>query len=265
MKLSIIIPALFAASGALWLILNADPKSELKMRIANSKDRATIAIRLAEIGRNQPRDFEIFRARQISNSAIFGLVAFILVLLSGYLPVVALILSAIAASACFIWVDRDLSKKVKGQRRMIDTEFPAIIEMYSLALSAGETPLVAMERVAKSASGSLAKEFATVVTQVKDGKAFHLALDEMGRGVESVLIRRFVDSLIIATLRGTPLTEVLQRHAEEARQTQRNRVMGAAAKAEISMMIPVVFLILPISILFALWPSLANLNLFMGA
>jgi tight adherence protein C len=27
-------------------------------------------------------------------------------------------------------------------------------------------------------------------------------------------------------------------------------------------MIPVVFLILPISILFALWPSLANLNLF---
>jgi tight adherence protein C len=86
----------------------------------------------------------------------------------------------------------------------------------------------------------------------------------MGRGVESVLIRRFVDSLIIATLRGTPLTEVLQRHTEEARQSQRNQVMGAAAKAEISMMVPVVFLILPISILFALWPSLANLNLFTG-
>ena len=42
----------------------------------------------------------------------------------------------------------------------------------------------------------------------------------------------------------------------------RNRVMGAAGKAEISMMIPVVFLILPISILFALWPSLTNLNMF---
>jgi tight adherence protein C len=41
--------------------------------------------------------------------------------------------------------------------------------------------------------------------------------------------------------------------------------MGAAAKAEISMMVPVVFLILPISILFALWPSLANLNLIAGA
>jgi tight adherence protein C len=38
--------------------------------------------------------------------------------------------------------------------------------------------------------------------------------------------------------------------------------LSAAGKAEISMMIPVVFLILPISILFALWPSLTNLNLF---
>jgi tight adherence protein C len=265
MKLSIIVPTIFAATGSLWLISSTGPRSEFKTRIATSKNRESTSIRLAEIGRNQPRDFETFKIRQVLISAIVGFIAFILVILIGQLPVVALISSIIAASTYFIWVDRDLSKKVKVQRRMIDTEFPAVIEMYSLALSAGETPLAAMERIATSASGSLAKEFSKVVSQVKDGKAFHLALDEMGRGVESLLIRRFVDSLIIATLRGTPLTEVLQRHAEEARQTQRNRVMGAAAKAEISMMIPVVFLILPISILFALWPSLANLNLFLGA
>ena len=54
----------------------------------------------------------------------------------------------------------------------------------------------------------------------------------------------------------------LSRHAVEARGNQRNRVLSAAGKAEISMMIPVVFLILPISILFALWPSLTNLNMF---
>ena len=87
----------------------------------------------------------------------------------------------------------------------------------------------------------------------------------MGKEFNSITIRRFVDSLIIATLRGAPIIEVLQRHALEAREAQRNRVLDAAAKAEISMMIPVVFLILPISILFALWPSLANLNLFSSA
>jgi len=63
-------------------------------------------------------------------------------------------------------------------------------------------------------------------------------------------------------VRGAPITEILVRHAQEARDHQRNRVLAAAGKAEISMMIPVVFLILPISILFALWPSLTNLNLF---
>jgi tight adherence protein C len=76
------------------------------------------------------------------------------------------------------------------------------------------------------------------------------------------MIRRFVDALITAMLRGAPVIDVLQRHALEARENQRNRILSAASKAEISMMIPVVFLILPISILFALWPSLANLNLF---
>ena len=131
-------------------------------------------------------------------------------------------------------------------------------------MSAGETPLTAMERISNRASGMIAREFHKVILQVRAGRAFHLALDEIGRGFDSILIRRFVDSLIIATLRGAPVIDVLQRHAQEASESQRNRVLGAAAKAEISMMIPVVFLILPISILFALWPSLTNLNIFAG-
>jgi tight adherence protein C len=147
----------------------------------------------------------------------------------------------------------------------VESEFPAVIEMYSLALSAGETPIAAMERIGISASGAMAIEFKKVVTRVRAGEPFHVALDGMGKEFNSITIRRFVDSLIIATLRGAPIIEVLQRHALEAREAQRNRVLGAAAKAEISMMIPVVFLILPISILFALWPSLANLNLFSSA
>jgi tight adherence protein C len=75
-------------------------------------------------------------------------------------------------------------------------------------------------------------------------------------------VRRFVDSIVIAITRGAPLIDVLHSHAREAQDFQRNRVLSAASKAELSMMIPVVFLILPISIVFALWPSLSNLNLF---
>jgi tight adherence protein C len=264
MRLSLLIPTLFAATGSLIVLLGSNPRSDFSTRIAKSKDRASTSSRLAEIGLDNPKDFERYRTNQLLTSAAIGFGTLLIMVLLKNPPALALLLSIFASSLTFLLIDRDLSKKVKKQRLMIDSEFPAVIEMYSLALSAGETPIVAMERIAISAKGSLPKEFSRVVDQVKSGKPFHLALDEMGRGLESLLIRRFVDSLIIATLRGAPLNAVLQRHAQEAREAQRNRVLGAAAKAEISMMIPVVFLILPISILFALWPSLANLNLIAG-
>lgn len=265
MKISILIPGFFAAIGALSLALNNSPRAEVKSRVGRARDRKKVQERLSEIGLTKSADFESFRIRQLVITGSASLVTLFALVIFGKPPIIALLLSAIEAIFVYFAIDRNLTVKVKNQRLLVDAEFPAIVEMYSLAMSAGETPLAAMERIAQSANGSLAINFARVVELVKSGKPFHLALDEMGRDLDSVLIRRFVDALIIATLRGAPLIDVLQRHAQEARESQRNRVLGAAAKAEISMMVPVVFLILPISILFALWPSLANLNSFTGA
>jgi tight adherence protein C len=265
MKISILIPSLFAAVGAISLALNNSPHNEVKSRVGRSRDRKKVQERLTEIGLTKSADFESFRIRQLVIAGSASLTTIFILFIFGKPPVFTLLLSATTAVFVYFAIDRNLSLKVKNQRLLVDAEFPAIVEMYSLAMSAGETPLAAMERIAGSAKGSLAINFARVVDLVKSGKPFHLALDEMSRELDSILIRRFVDALIIATLRGAPLIDVLQRHAQEARESQRNRVLGAAAKAEISMMVPVVFLILPISILFALWPSLANLNSFTGA
>jgi tight adherence protein C len=237
----------------------------LNSQIANSKDRGSVQNRLREIGKDSPESFFEFRSKQLGNSVLVGAAITLLLILAGKSPLSAFLLGCLAAISTFVYVDRTLSKKVNQHKLQVESEFPAIIEMYSLAMSAGETPLAAMERIGRTATGSMAIEFNKVVALVKNGKPFHVALDAMGRDLDSIAIRRFVDSLIIATLRGAPLIDVLQRHAQEARELQRNRVLGAAAKAEISMMVPVVFLILPISILFALWPSLANLNLFSSA
>jgi tight adherence protein C len=237
----------------------------LNSQIANSKDRGSVQNRLREIGKDSPESFFEFRSKQLGNSVLVGAAITLLLILAGKSPLSAFLLGCLAAISTFVYVDRTLSKKVNQHKLQVESEFPAIIEMYSLAMSAGETPLAAMERIGRTATGSMAIEFNKVVALVKNGKPFHVALDAMGRDLDSIAIRRFVDSLIIATLRGAPLIDVLQRHAQEARELQRNRVLGAAAKAEISMMVPVVFLILPISILFALWPSLANLNLFSTA
>ena len=265
MKYSVGIPVLLAAMGSLALILDSGPRSALNNRIANSKDRRSVQNRLREIGKGSPESFFEFRSKQLGNSVLVGAVITLILIVAGKSLIFTLLLGSLVSISTYIYVDRALSKRVNQHKLQVESEFPAVIEMYSLAMSAGETPLVAMERIGMTATGSLAIEFNKVVALVKSGKPFHVALDAMGRDLDSIAIRRFVDSLIIATLRGAPLIDVLQRHAQEARELQRNRVLGAAAKAEISMMVPVVFLILPISILFALWPSLANLSLFSSA
>ena len=268
MILTFVITALLITPAAILILVGdqIDPLSDAK-RISrktarSSDDRTQLRIRLEELGKGSERDYEDFRIKQYGYCVGSSALSFTIViaLLGSFL--LASIASIFTAIMTYLLIDRQISHDVKKRREIIEAEFPAIVEMLTLAIAAGETPMSAMARVANSADGAIAKEFKIVVAGVRSGAPLHESLDAMGRRVNSVIIRRFVDALVTATLRGAPLVEVLSRHAVEARGNQRNRVMGAAGKAEISMMIPVVFLILPISILFALWPSLANLNLF---
>ena len=239
-----------------------DAKRIVKKNAKQSHDRTGLRLRLEELGRGTDKDYEEFRIKQYGYCASSSALSLIFFFVISHRILFALLVSFLIAAIMYVLIDRDLTKAVKRRRENIEAEFPAVIEMLTLAIAAGETPTSAMLRIAQSAEGALAQEFQIVIAEVRSGSPLSETLDALGRRVKSVMIRRFVDALITATLRGAPLVEVLSRHAIEARGNQRNRVMGAAGKAEISMMIPVVFLILPISILFALWPSLTNLNMF---
>ncbi|MGA1306100.1 MAG: pilus assembly protein TadB, partial [Candidatus Nanopelagicaceae bacterium] len=63
--------------------------------------------------------------------------------------------------------------------------------------------------------------------------------------------------------RGSSLGPILIAQVKDARLASKNLILQRAGKAEIALMIPIVFLILPISILFALFPSFEQLNSFM--
>ena len=268
MLITLVLTGLLVIPAALLILIGdqVDPLEEAK-RVSRknaraSSDKTQLRSRLEELGLASEKDYEDFRIKQYGYCAGAGALAFALLFALFGSLLTACFTAAFFAVLIYVSIDRQLTQDVKKRRELIEAEFPAIVEMLTLAIAAGETPMSAMHRIANSAQGALAKEFSIVVTGVRSGAPLHEALDSMGRRVKSVMIRRFVDALVTATLRGAPLVEVLSRHAVEARGNQRNRVMGAAGKAEISMMIPVVFLILPISILFALWPSLTNLNMF---
>jgi tight adherence protein C len=66
--------------------------------------------------------------------------------------------------------------------------------------------------------------------------------------------------MVIAVERGTPLAEVLRAQAQDVREGGRRVVLEAGGKKEIAMMVPVVFLVLPITVLFAVFPGFAFLQ-----
>jgi tight adherence protein C len=238
--------------------------SQLFRRTLNIGNRPQIEARLAKLGRTQTEDYENFRISQlayisiffllISFALMFGLVSLITYLFS--LPFISF--------GVFITTERNLKQRCERRVREIESEFPTVIEMLTLAVGAGESPASALKRISIRASGLVADEFKRVIAEIEDGRSLTSALDDLSKRLSSDAIRRFVDSFAISISRGSSLVETLSHGAYESRNQERIRLLAAAGKSEITMMIPVVFLILPVSILFALYPSLTNLNLFGG-
>lgn len=251
-----LIPALIIANDEFsW-------ETFLLRTIRSTTDRTSARSKLFELGATSAIAYENFRLREMFFCGALTLPVIIFQAASGssYLTILG---SAIAIPAMTLVVmERSLNRRVIEHRVRIESDFPGIVEMMTLALSAGESPLTVLKRISDRGSGPLTREFEWAIEQVAKGTPFSQALDQMSRRVHSIAIRRFVDAIVIAITRGAPLIDVLHSHAKEARDFQRNQILSAAGKSEIAMMIPVVFLILPISILFALWPSISSLNLF---
>jgi tight adherence protein C len=137
----------------------------------------------------------------------------------------------------------------------IEAEFPLVVELFAILIGGGMSPSSALSLISQRGEGEFIRLLTPIIAQMKQGINLAQALDILNKEVDSRIIRRFCDSLAISVERGTPLIEVVGRQVEEVRQAQRMQIAERASKAEIQLMIPVVFLILPISILFALWPS----------
>jgi tight adherence protein C len=69
-----------------------------------------------------------------------------------------------------------------------------------------------------------------------------------------------VNKVSLALERGTPLAQMLSEQGVSVREEIKSRLLKQAGRNETRMLIPLVFLILPITVLFAIYPSLELLN-----
>lgn len=179
--------------------------------------------------------------------------------LSGLLSVVlALAIGALAGAA--LW-DQLLTLRAQRRQRLIDSQVPDMSDLLALAVGAGESIPGALARVSSVAASELAGEISRTVSELTLGKPTSHALTQLAQRNDSPSLSRLCQTMVTAIERGSPLAMVLHDQAQDIREHNRQRLMEEGGKREIIMLFPVVFLILPITILFALYPGLAALKI----
>jgi tight adherence protein C len=206
-----------------------------------------------------------FRSRQIIWGAIgAGIGSVLCVAISRAQATPAFLLVAIVvvfAIGGFVGREFALQRQAQARLGRMSSELPTILEFLTLSLSAGEGIIDAVRRIARVSGGELAGELANVVTEVTTGLPFADSLLASADALRLPAFSRCVDQITGALERGTPLAEVLRAQAQDAREQAKSDLLEIAGKKEVAMLIPLVFLILPTTIAFAIFPGILVLQL----
>jgi len=228
-----------------------------------SSPTADLAARLARAGRSQ--SVEQFRAEQVVAAVLgtgAGLAAALVLAAGGRVgPAAGGLLVAVGALTGFVLRDVLLSHQVRRRCEQILLELPTVAELLALAVAAGEGAAGAVERVCAVGDGALAGELRRVVADTRAGAPLAEALERMADRVGVPALSRFTEAVVVAVERGTPLADVLRAQATDVREASRRELMELGGRKEVAMMVPVVFLILPVTVVFAVFPGLTALRL----
>ncbi|WP_322769476.1 type II secretion system F family protein [Frankia sp. Cr1] len=225
--------------------------------------RAALQRRLTQAGGQT--SIEDFRVQQVVWSvagALFGAALLALRALLGFGPPpivgVALVVAGVAGGV----VARDwwLTRAIREREERILIEFPTVAELLALAVTAGESPVGALERVSRLSHGELGRELRLALADTRAGATLVQALEGLAARTTVASLRRFVEGMVVAIERGTPLAEVLRAQAIDVREAGKRQLLEAGGRKEIAMMVPVVFFVLPTTVIFAFYPAVVSLT-----
>lgn len=223
----------------------------------------TIGLRLRQSG--SELSVEAFRSRQLV-WGLCGLVGGLLLDLAiargqALPPLAQLVIVALLGVAGVALCDYLLQRAARARLERISNELPTILEFLTLSLSAGEGILDAFRRVSRIGHGALAGEIAGVVAEVNTGLPLGESLTALADGLQLPALSRCVEQITGALERGTPLSEVLRAQAQDGRDEAKRELLEVAGKKEVAMLVPLVFLILPMTIVFAIFPGIFALRM----
>lgn len=224
-----------------------------------------LAQRLAQAG--SARAPAAFRGRQLAwgiGGLVVGAIVVVVIAVTGRMTPPAVLLPLIAGAGAAAAYDMVLTTRANSRRTRLAEELPTTLEFLALCLSAGESLLDALRRVAGIGTGELTRELRQSVLAVHTGSPLADALGETAARLQLPGLSRAVDQIVAALEHGAPLAAVLHSQAADARDEAKRVLIEQAGRKEITMLLPLVFLILPMSVLFAVYPGLFILRLGLG-
>ena len=225
----------------------------------------SVSVRRRLGGLGDPMTLEEFRIEQVlwgaAGTALAAALTVVGGLLHGAVSPVLVVLAALAGLVAGVlgrdwWLTREL---VQREEAML-SEFPVVADLLALSVVAGEAPVDALTRVCGLTGGELARDLSRALARARAGTPITTALSDLADRTTLEALTRFLQGLVVAVERGTPLADVLRAQAVDVREVGKRALLEAGGRKEISMMVPVVFLILPVTVLFALFPGLLTLT-----
>ena len=175
-------------------------------------------------------------------------------------PVGAVVLLGMAVLSGWLVADYRLGVRVRRCQQRATVALPAFVESIALAVAAGAGLPQALGIVGQNAQSVLGPALREAMTAVDGGGSLDVVLRRFADRFPSPAMQRLVAALLIAIERGTPIADVLHAQAIDARQETRRELLENAGRREVSMLIPVIFLVLPAVVVIALYPGLHELT-----
>lgn len=176
-------------------------------------------------------------------------------------PLAWLVLVGVGGLAGACLAEQRLAQRARRRQERIARELPTVAEMLAFSVAAGLSPGLALGRVAQRSRGDLGAELRRCSQAVDAGAPMAEALRDLGPRTGVAGVGRLAETIIIALERGTPLAEVLRAQAMDARAAGHRALMESVGRREILALLPVVFLILPVVVVIAVFPGLYGLTL----
>jgi len=158
---------------------------------------------------------------------------------------------------------KQLIRKLTGsevKESEMNEELVNILQMLSIMISAGESPMMALRYISQRSVGYIPNLIDQSFSKYESGRNLAQTLEQIAVATGSSQVRRLTNSIQIAIQRGTPILDVLNNQVQSLNKQINLALLKKSGKSEITLLIPVVFLILPVSISFAIWPSIYGLN-----